>query len=781
MRFAIFLAALSLAAASGVAQPIPGRYIVELDAPPAADLAPPQARRAAGMNAHRAGVRRSRENLRAAIENESSITESYDTLLNGFAVATDEAGAETLRAMPGVKRVVPDMQVRLLLDRAADVHKLMDVWAQTGGEDAAGAGIKIAIIDTGIDNNHPGFQDPSLQPPPGYPKLGKDSYSAYVNNKIIVARSYANGVDPADDDGHGTAVAMSAAGIRNSGPYGSIVGMAPKAFLGNYRVFGGSGASSSAVLRAIEDAVNDGMDIINLSLGVVPAPKPDSDIQVDLVERAVKSGVLVVTAAGNDGPQPLSISSPATAPSAIAVGATWSDRLFRSEVAFNGKSFDALKSTGPLPDSPIDAKVADVATLDKSGLACSAFPPDSLKDSVAFILRGNCFFEDKLKNAAAAGAIAAVVYSTPASPEPVNMDIGTANLPSVMLSNEDGVTLKALVGASPASRIRVDVAGRAAAVKANRLASFSSRGPNTDNAVKPDLVAIGVSVSTAAEKINPAGDIYGPTGYAVENGTSFASPITAGALATLMTARPGLKPADYRSLIINYAAPIQNDDTSLIVTQQQGAGRLNVLASLNGQLSISPVSVSFGSTNGSVSGAQAITVRNIGASADTFSALLRAGDSAITTNLSDNSFTLAPGESKTLTLRVSGVNLPSGEYGGRLVVHGASGGTDAIVPYWYGVPSDIPAFLSAPGAPDNGPRNRNIDFYVRITDAAGLPTQTIPTVTAPGAGTVMGIVALSQYPAIFRVTVRLTAPSGQNNVFHVEAADLKLDVTIPTA
>ncbi|MFO0284126.1 MAG: S8 family serine peptidase, partial [Acidobacteriota bacterium] len=189
----------------------------------------------------------------------------------------DAMAMATLRSLPGVVRV---SQMRLFhksLDSAAIIHGASEIW-QRSGIGKAGAGIKVGVIDSGIEIKHPGFQDETLPRLEGYPKVNDPADLVHTNRKVIVARSYVSLLsrpdpDPSalDKDGHGTAVAMAAAGARHTAPNGVIAGMAPAAYLGVYKVFGTTGvndsATDAAILKAIEDSVNDGMDVINLSLG----------------------------------------------------------------------------------------------------------------------------------------------------------------------------------------------------------------------------------------------------------------------------------------------------------------------------------------------------------------------------------------------------------------------------------------------------------------------------------------------------------------------------------
>src|SRR5262249_53215762 len=149
-----------------------------------------------------------------------------------------------------------------------------------------------------------------------------------------------------------------------------------------------SGAPTNLILKAMDDAVADGMDILNLSLGLFPAPRPSQDILVSAVENASAAGVLVVIAAGNDGSDPNTMSTPATAPSAISVGSTPNDRVFAGSLRAGGQMLAALPGNGTNSSAPITGPLADVAQFDPTGLACTSLPPGSLSGTVALTLRG---------------------------------------------------------------------------------------------------------------------------------------------------------------------------------------------------------------------------------------------------------------------------------------------------------------------------------------------------------------------------------------------------------
>ena len=196
------------------------------------------------------------------------------------------------------------------------------------------------MIDSGIDITQPGLQDPTLQIPPGFPKTNAASDVAYTNSKVIVARSYASlftspepDLSAQDHDGHGTGTSMCAAGATNTGPYGPITGVAPKAWLGSYKVIGANGNSvdDSGIVKAVDDAVSDGMDVISMSVNAGVTMRLSEDAEAEALANTVAMGVIVVVSAGNDeafvnGGDLNTIKSPATALPVISAGASWSDR-----------------------------------------------------------------------------------------------------------------------------------------------------------------------------------------------------------------------------------------------------------------------------------------------------------------------------------------------------------------------------------------------------------------------------------------------------------------------
>jgi minor extracellular serine protease Vpr len=741
---------------------VPGKYIVELAGQTLAEA--PKSK----QTERRAAMQSERLRVRAAMAASAvDITNSVESVANALIVNASPEQAAQLAAMPGVARVTPVKLYRKLLDRAVGLQKILEGWAQIGGNGSAGSGVKIGIIDTGIDASHPAFADFGLQVPDGFPKVNRDVDLQNTNPKVIVARNYDRGNSAKDVDGHGTGVAMIAAGVTNTGPRATITGIAPKAFLGNYKVFpdGGDGARTDYILKALDDAFADGMDVVNLSLGSYPAERFSDDPLAQAVERAARLGMIVVVAAGNEGPDQFTIAAPATAPSAISVGNAFTDRVFASTASLEDvESYVVLPGSGRNSSSAIRAAVADVNNVDPTGLACSALAPESLAGRIALVLRGTCFFEEKLNNVQRAGAVAALVYAREESPDAITMEVGGAGLPAAMLSYRDGLRLKARVAENGDRTLLLDFSQRPSSVDPSRLSQSSSKGPNNDLSIKPDLIAVGTSVYTAA----PNG------GYIAESGTSFSAPMVAGAAAVLKAARPGLSAQQIRSLLINNASTF-----AALPLQQTGVGILNLAAALRGTVAANPPSIAFNSGGGTVDLIRSFSLRNISNAADTFTITVAPSGVGGAATLSTNTVDLAPGASQEITVRLQGTNLEPGAYEGVLVVRGTQSEVESRIPYWYGVASPKAAVISVIEQPITGRTSSTQRLRFHVLDAVGVPLVDEPKVTVErGDGVAMSIESFdSVYPGLFVASVRLSEFAGEN-VFAIEAGGIKKLISI---
>jgi subtilisin family serine protease len=284
---------------------------------------------------------------------EAHVRWRYQVTLNGVSVVLPARDVQRLERLPGVAAVYPGVQYGAQLNRSVPMIGAPQLWAD--GPTSMGDGAKIAILDTGVDQTHPFFSPQGFTYPPGFPK----GQTAYTTPKVIVARAFPqpgttrrNSLLPVDEDGHGTHVAGIAAGdFETPSILGlSLSGVAPRAYIGNYRVLTVAtpdfccNGNAPEIARAIEAAVRDGMDVINLSIGEVEI-EPSRDIVALAIRGAARAGVVTVAAAGNDFDAfgPGSVGSPASAADAIAVGAVASGR---EEPAGSIVSFS---SGGPTP------------------------------------------------------------------------------------------------------------------------------------------------------------------------------------------------------------------------------------------------------------------------------------------------------------------------------------------------------------------------------------------------------------------------------------------------
>ena len=537
-------------------------------------------------------------------------------LLNMLLVRAQTGEIERLRELQGVRAVYPNRELHPLLDSAPFLIGAPSLWESVGGVGQAGQGIRIGIIDSGINQDHPMFQGEGFSAPAGFPMgdLG------FTNDKIIVARTYVkpefglkeqDNQSPEDELGHGSQVAGVAGGRSVTDSFGTLQGVAPRVFLGNYKVFGNPAVNptttGAAVIAAIEDAVRDGMDVIKLSLGG-PAQHPDQDPEQMAISLAVAAGVVVVTAAGNAGPDPHTITSPGTSPDAITVGATSNDRIFASALEITADSSLPMEleriayvpGTGEVISEPVGPlPMVSVRTLDETELACESLPVGSLSGKVVLIRRGTCFFSTKAQNVLDAEAAGMVVYNNIEGSAVVMNGLDGIQEPAVMIQRSAGEALRDFLIAGSPGEITFRPVDETVSLPSqpDLVAEFSGRGPSIDLAIKPDLTAPGENIHTASNEIIPE-----PRFSLQSSGTSFATPMVSGAAALIKQQHPdwaevlsaGGMARAIKSALVNTAAKSavwQGEPARLIHT---GNGRLDLAQATRTTAVLDPVSASFG-------------------------------------------------------------------------------------------------------------------------------------------------------------------------------------------
>jgi minor extracellular serine protease Vpr len=765
------------------AQFAPNRYTLILEDPP---VSARFATKGAVRSAQAADYRRQIEAKQRTLRNELAsrhiqVTGSAVTLLNAVFVVVPADRVAELKSLPGVKAVIQQRRYHMKLNRATQLVNAPAAWDASGGIPNAGSGVKIAILDSGIDQTHPAFQDSSLPMPPGYP-ICSGSDCAFTNNKVIVARSYVRQLaagssmanpaadsrpddySPRDRDGHGTAVASCAAGVTNTGLV-TITGMAPKAYLGNYKIYGSPEVNDSTtdgvIIQALEDALGDGMDIVSFSSGGPAFSGPldsgsvcgnSSGVPCDLVaqafENAARDGMTIVAAAGNEGadgnqyPTFNSISSPADAPSVIAAGASTNSHIFLETVSVPGtdapsnlQDIATRSGNAYVPTGAVTAPLRDVTQLGDDGYACSALPAGSLNGFFALIERGPasnpCTFAAKATNAGDAGAVGVIFYMEDQSPT-IGPDVGGFALPAVMISNSDGLALKSFIGGNPERLVTIDGAGLEQDSLPNQLAYFSSFGPSTgDSAVKPDLVAPGTSMYMAGQNYDPLGALYTSNGYAAADGTSFATPLISGAAALVKQNHPNFTGAQIKSALVNTAGQeVTTEDLSgaSVGVQWLGAGKLDAGAAVNASVTASPATISFGVLNsGSLPATRQIEITNSGPGAVTLA--IAAGQTpGATLTLDKQSLSLAPNASDTISVRLSGSVPSSGSYSGAITIQGSE--VSLRVPYLYLVGDGAPYnMIPLTGSNFDGTVSQGIPEGIisfKVVDRYGVPVSGAP-------------------------------------------------------
>ena len=423
-----------------------------------------------------------------------------------------------------------------------------------------GQGIKVGIIDTGIDYNHPDLL--------GYGPSGK----------VIGGYDYVDPSEkPLDTNGHGTEVA----GIIAAD--GNFTGIVPKSKLFSYKVSStGEAVSSDYIVEAIQQAMQDGVNVVNISLGI-----NRTNDQIDnAIDEAVKKRIVIVVAAGNNGPQGDTIGSPGKDINAITVGASYNNLTSSLVATFEvGKNqYQVLPMVGVKDlSSPIEGKIVyggygrlqDLQNLDVKGAIL-------LEERGSDVKGQKVYFSEKEKNAANLGAKALVVFNNETGiffGELIgpNKTAGYApRIPVISLSQEDGVALKSMLTSNTTGSLNMFY-------HPDFVAVFSSQGPVSPFYIKPDLVAPGVFVNSTT-----LGGKYNLT-----SGTSFAAPHVAGAAAVILQKYPGLSPSDVASLLVTTTDPVTDAYGKLFPISAVGSGRLNITRALESNLIISPHSLIF--------------------------------------------------------------------------------------------------------------------------------------------------------------------------------------------
>ncbi len=585
------------------------RVIIQFDAATVSTLA--KADRAAGIKVTAATKQVDRLAVRAAqapvvralAAAGAKVERRYTDVLSGVAATVKIKDLAAVAKVPGV---VAMSKVALFTrdNGHSNNHTgAAAAWAEYG---ATGAGVKVAIIDTGIDYGHAdfggsglaadytandpttttdGYAFPTAKVVAGYDFVG-DAYDAGGSGAALVP---VPDTDPIDCGGHGSHVAgttagfgVNADGTTYTGAYTQAAvnganlrihpGSAPNALLMAYKVFGCEGSvDSSVIVAAIDRAVIDGAHVINMSLG--SSYGSPNGVEQTAVANAVAAGVTVVASAGNSGFQPYLTGAPASASAALSVAAADATPTFPGAVLTSGvTSLQMLNANGAsIPSGELAIKVISDGNGGVS-LGCAAEDYADVAGKIAVVKRGSCDRVDRPILGQAAGAAAVIMINTSDALPPFEDVIPGVTIPFLGLPSGGAAALRALDG------LNVTLVGNTLANPTyGDPADFTSSGPrNQDGGVKPDLSAPGVSVYSVA--VGTGSD------YTVYSGTSMAAPHVAGVAALVKGAHPGWSAQNVKNALVSTASTDMAMINSLYPSRIIGNGMVNPRAAINAEV-----------------------------------------------------------------------------------------------------------------------------------------------------------------------------------------------------
>lgn len=511
-----------------------------------------------------------------------NIKYTYQNAFNGVTMSLPANQINKLMEMDTVKAVFSDRKVQIdppppiTEEEQTKVDSIPFLNIDKLHEEGyTGKGIKIGVIDTGIDYNHPDLKD-----------VYKGGHDFVDNDNDPMEATYAQWKTSGKAEivsgkpyytSHGTHVSGTIAGqAKNDSDY-KVTGVAPDSDLYVYRVLGPYGSGqTSAVIAGIERSIADGMDVINLSLG--STQNNPLEVASLAIDNAVLSGVTAVVAAGNDGDGMYTLGSPGAAALALTVGASSASTkvtTFASTFTSNGidaeNTLQLMTKTWTDDFSNLSGQKFDIVNVGEGG--ATDYAGKNVQGKVAFVVRGTYALIDKMKYAKQNGAVGVIIYNNVATEGQIPFYLGESsdNIPVFSMTNNDGLHVNDLFTSGTPS-VTLGALGEGE-IPGDELASFSSRGPSgTLYDIKPEVTAPGVSVlSTVPSYINDKTNFSYSTAYTRMSGTSMATPHVAGIAALLLQAHPEYTPADVKTVLMNTAEPLRGQYSVFEV----GAGRVD--------------------------------------------------------------------------------------------------------------------------------------------------------------------------------------------------------------
>ncbi|PHU28307.1 hypothetical protein BC332_00400 [Capsicum chinense] len=495
-------------------------------------------------------------------EEPASLIYSYHNVMKGFAARLTTLQLKEMKKKPGFVSAQPQEILSLQTTHTPSflgLQQNMGLWKDSN----YGKGVIIGIIDSGILPDHPSFSDVGMPSPPAKWKgVCESNFTNKCNNKLIGARSYqlANG-SPIDDDGHGTHTASTAAGafVNGANVYGNAngtaAGVAPFAHIAIYRVCNSDGCADTDILAAMDAAIDDGVDILSVSLGGSRKNPFHSNSIALGAYSATERGILVSCSAGNNGPFSGSVGN--AAPWILTVGASTHDRKIKATVKLgNGEAFEGESAYKPKISNSTFFTLFDAGKNAGDEFETPYCGPGSLTDpaikgKIVICLGGGGIANvDKGQTVKDLGGVGMIVIN-----QPSHGIIKAADphvLPAMDVSYADGSKILAYMNSTLNPVATITFQGTIIGDKnAPIVASFSSRGPSeaSPGILKPDIIGPGVNI-LAAWPTSVDDNKNTKSTFNIISGTSMSCPHLSGVAALLKSAHPDWSPAAIKSAMM---------------------------------------------------------------------------------------------------------------------------------------------------------------------------------------------------------------------------------------
>jgi hypothetical protein len=726
----------------------------------------------AAVAAYRSYLGRIESRITRAITNRvesARITNSFRIAYGGVAMQLPANRVKDLLRVEDVVAVQKDVLAQPLTDATPEFIGATEAWDQISGPATSGEGVIVGVLDTGIWPEHPSWADPGIDHPGGTfacefgdgsdPALGSpfecndklvgayafvDTYMTFIGaEEGEFCNNTTDECSARDSEGHGTHTASTAAGARVDQvdifdiPKPPISGMAPGAHVIGYRVCLNLGCFSSDSVAAVEQALLDGVDVINFSIS------GGSSAYTDPVELAFldayAGGINVNASAGNAGPG--AGTADHAGPWTTTVGASTSNRHWLTTLhltADNGDSFDATGAT--ITPGITDPTPVVLATEVGSDVFCLEPLPDGAAAGLVVVCsRGGGIGRNmKSFNVHAGDAAGMILYN------PTHQDLFTDNfwVPTVMIDGPSPANEFLAFMESHSGETATWETGTATEVRGDVMTTFSSRGPLGDF-IKPDVTAPGLQIlagntpqpSPAAQPdVGPPGELFMSIA-----GTSMSSPHSAGVSALVKAAHPDWTPGQVKSALMTSSIQdvLKEDASTPADPFDRGSGSIRANRAINPTVTfdvppsdyvasagnpVGRVHLNLPSINVPVFGGEVTTTRtmtNVSGVHQNIATSTQAPD-GVSITVEPGSFSMQPGASKTVAITISAPTVAEGQYFGQIAFTPEGGGTPAVVPVaFFKRPADVTLDHSCD--PTTFPRRQSTKCQATVQNNSPMP------------------------------------------------------------